>query len=301
MSIRLFDKTPPGIVCPHFWILNWARGCPYDCSYCYLALTYRVQGKKPHFYPWNQVGKAINHFFKEHLAPELLNTGELADSLMNPKIMKIICHLFWFWWKTRPTHKILLLTKGTNTDFLHDASREGRKYQPFVVASFSVNADTVAATWEKGAPPPLQRLGAAHQLRNAGFETRIRIDPIVPIRHWWIRYKKLIEDMMQSGGEYHTRITLGTPRWFPALPYWLKRAGATDDFFEQFKDNRERCVDGRWRLKNRLEIYQFMISTLREYGYKGPIALCKETVDVWEQLWNLLGMKPEECLCNCVM
>lgn len=49
MSIRLFDKTSEGIVCPHFWILNWACGCPYECSYCYLALTHRFQGNTPHF------------------------------------------------------------------------------------------------------------------------------------------------------------------------------------------------------------------------------------------------------------
>ena len=39
--IRYFDKTPPGIVCPHYYLLAHANGCPYECAYCYLSLTFR--------------------------------------------------------------------------------------------------------------------------------------------------------------------------------------------------------------------------------------------------------------------
>jgi hypothetical protein len=97
------------------------------------------------------------------------------------------------------------------------------------------------------------------------------------------------------------RITLGTPRWFPALPYWLLRAGRGHDFFDNFTDNRELCCDGRYRLKNRVEAYVHLISTLRKYGYMGPIGLCKETVDVWEKLRFMLGMLPSEIICNCAL
>ena len=39
--VKLFDKTPPGVCCPHFYELVLSNGCPYDCSYCYLRLTFR--------------------------------------------------------------------------------------------------------------------------------------------------------------------------------------------------------------------------------------------------------------------
>jgi len=312
MSVRLFDKTPPGVVCPHFYILAWARGCPYDCSYCYLALTHRFQGNTPHFYTWARIEKAIEKFFETHEEPAVLNTGELSDSLMNPGLMEKICDKF----ETQDTHKVLLLSKGchwpleqslnptegTSIDFLR------RKRYKQTIVSFSVNAHEFAEIYEKRAPNIYERLKAARTLGNFLYEVRIRIDPIIPLKppnatgySWKMAYRDLIKFMLDIMYVTPTRITLGTPRWFPALPYWLKRAGRTDRFFDNFIGNRELCCDRRYRLKNRVQVYVYVIHWLRKYGYKGSIALCKETVDVWNELRFMLGMLPEEIRCNCTL
>jgi len=308
MSVRLFDKTPPGIVCPHFYILSWARGCPYDCSYCYLALTHRFRGLKPHYYSWERIESAIEKFFKTHEEPYLVNSGELSDSLMNPKLMEKICDKF----ETQETHKVLLLSKGCRLTLnpLKDRAIDflcKKKYKQTIV-SFSVNAHEFAELYEKGAPNIYQRLRCALWLIAAGYRIRLRIDPIIPLKplnaanySWKTAYRDLIRFMLKIMYVTPTRITLGTPRWFPALPYWLKRAGRKDNFFENFRNNRELCCDRRYRLKNRVEVYQYLIYWLRKYGYKGPIALCKETVDVWNELRFMLGMLPEEIRCNCTL
>lgn len=314
MSIRLFDKTPPGVVCPHFWILNWARGCPYDCSYCYLALTHRIHGNTPHYYSWPRIEKALDRFFAQHEEPSLLNTGELADSLMNTRLMEKICDKF----EQQSTHKVLLLSKGchfppfapgtldptkeTAINFLRE-----KKYQQTIV-SFSVNAWEFAEVYEKRAPNIYHRIWAAHLLQSAGYEVRLRIDPIIPIHppnvdgySWKTAYRHHVKFILRIMHVAPSRITLGTPRWYAALPYWLKRAGRKDNFFDNFSRNKELCCDRRYRLKNRVEVYAWMIDTLRRYGYKGPIALCKETVDVWQQLRFMLGMLPSEIRCNCTL
>lgn len=306
MSVRLFDKTPPGVVCPHFYILSWARGCPYDCSYCYLALTHRFHGTKPHYYPWIRIQRAIEKFFRTHENSYLVNTGELSDSLMNPKLMAKICDLF----ETQTTHKVLLLSKGchwpqqdslnptegTSIDFLR-----AKKYKQTIV-SFSINASEFAEIYEKKAPNVYERLEAARTLGNFGYEVRIRLDPIIPLKppnaegySWKTAYRDLIKFMLKIMYVDPQRVTLGTPRWFPQLPYWLKRAGRKDLFFENFKNNRELCCDRRYRVKNRVEVYSYVIKWLRKYGYNGPIGLCKETVDVWRNL----DMDPEKIVCNC--
>ena len=308
VSVRFFNKTPEGIVCPHFWILNWARGCPYDCSYCYLALTHRFQGNTPHFHRWPQIEKAINQFFKTHPEPALLNTGELADSLMNPAIMEKICDKF----ETQTMHKVLLLSKGcfwpkreslnptegTSIDFLR-----AKRYKQTIV-SFSVNAHEFAELYEKSAPTIYDRTLAAYTLGNFGYEVRLRIDPIIPLKpsnvtdySWKTAYRDHIRFILWIMHVNPTRITLGTPRWFPTLPYWLKRAGRKDDFFKNFEKTRELCCDGRYRLKNRIEVYAHLMRTLGKYGYKGPMAICKETFDVWNQL----GMSSEAIRCNCLL
>lgn len=313
MSIRLFDKTPSGIVCPHFWILNWARGCPYNCSYCYLTLTHRFQGNTPHFYYWLQIEKAIDEFFQAHQEPALLNTGELADSLMNPILMEKICDKF----ENQATHKVLLLSKGchwperqslnptegTSIDFLR-----AKRYKQTVV-SFSVNAHEFAELYEKRAPNIYERLEAARTLGNFGYEVRIRIDPIVPLKpanaegySWKNAYRDLAKFMLKIMDVDPQRVTLGMPRWFPALPYWLKRANRKDDFFGNFEGAKMLCCDNRYRLRAdiRMEVYAYLIRTLRKYGYRGPISLCKETVEIWKEFESTFGMQPGK-YCNCTL
>jgi len=266
----------------------------------------------PHYYSWVRIQSAIEKFFKTHEEPSLVNAGELSDSLMNPKLMEKICDKF----ETQESHKILLLSKGchfpreknsinptegTSIDFLR-----AKKYKQTIV-SFSINAHEFSDVYEKRAPTIYDRLWAARILQCSGrYEVRVRIDPIIPLKppnavgySWKIAYRDLIKFMLNIMYVSPTRITLGTPRWFPALPYWLKRAGRKDDFFDNFKSNRGLCCDRRYRLKNRVQVYAYLIKWLRKYRYKGPIALCKETVDVWKELRFMLGTLPEEILCNC--
>jgi len=44
----------------------------------------------------------------------------------------------------------------------------------------------------------------------------------------------------------------------------------------------------------RVEIFRFAISEIRKH-FDGPIALCKETVDVW----RAVGLDPRRCACVC--
>lgn len=309
-SIRLFDKTPAGIICPHFYILSWARGCPYSCSYCYLGLTHRFHGTTPHCYSWPRIEKVIDKFFAEHEEPALLNTGELADSLMNPKLMEKICDKF----EKQSTHKVLLLSKGCRItlnplkeraiDFLCQ-----KKYKQTIV-SLSVNAWEFAKLYEKRAPNIYQRLRCALWLIATGYKVRLRIDPIIPLKpsnavgySWKTVYRDLVKFILKTMFVRPARITLGTPRWFPALPYWLKRSGRRGNFFDNFSKNKEMCVDHRYRLKNRVEAYVYLIRTLRKHGYKGPIALCKETLDVHDELFLKHNMfdQVDKIRCNCTL
>jgi spore photoproduct lyase len=89
LIVKRFDRTPlplmdSDVVCPHFLELKWANGCPFDCAWCYLKGTFRFQagGKKPVVKEYQKIESHVRVFFKEATSPEILNTGELADSLM---------------------------------------------------------------------------------------------------------------------------------------------------------------------------------------------------------------------------
>ena len=288
--IRRFDKTPlpvrsANVVCPHFLELKWAYGCPFDCAWCYLKGTFRFlpTGTKPVVKSYDKVESHIRRFLSELTTPEILNTGEIADSLMSEgssrPFSKFVIPVF----ETQSRHKVLFVTKSDNIRHLLEINPHNQ-----VIMSFSLNADEVARRWERGAPPVNRRIEAAQQLSEAGYEIRIRIDPIVPIPDWEEHYTSLVDQIFASFTP--ERITLGSLRGLQSTIN-----GSTDkSWVEYLKENSNwgKKVD----FKTRYEIYAAMIKKLKDvYRYEG-IALCKETVAMWAKL----GMDYREIKCNCV-
>lgn len=270
--IRRFDKTPlpvrsTNVICPHFLELKWAYGCPFDCAWCYLKGTFRFlpTRTKPVVKSYDKIESHIRRFLSELTTPEVLNTGEIADSLMSEgssqPFSKFIIPIF----ESQSRHKVLFLTKSNNIRYLLEINSHNQ-----VIISFSFNADEVARKWERGAPPVARRIEAAKELTKAGYEVRIRIDPIVPIPDWEEHYTSLVDQIFASFTP--ERITLGSLRGLQSTIN-----GSTDrSWVEYFKENSNwgKKVD----FKTRYEIYASMIKKLKDvYRYEG-IALCKETV-----------------------
>lgn len=282
-----FIKTPSDIVCPHFWELRWAFGCPFNCAYCYLQGTGRGN-KKPRYRPPTKVIKAINKAFRHKYFvnhPSIFNSGELSDSLMNPANMKQIADLF----ETQSKHKLLLLTKSDRVEWL---VREPRKQ---TIASFSLNATEVWKRWEKGTPSPQKRIDAAIKLAEVGYEVRIRIDPIFPIDRWQRHYDDLVYSVFSKLPSDPDRITLGTPRGLAKTLIFAK-----DRSWEKiaFTDEPDRTGWGKKApTPVRKEIYLFFYDKFDTLGFdKSRIAMCKETRSMWKEL----GLDPKSCRCNCI-
>src|SRR4030067_537628 len=249
--IVYFNKTPYDIVCPHFWELRWAFGCPFECAYCYLQGTGRGN-KSPKYRPINKVVLAIDKAFRAEYFQKnasIFNSGELSDSLMNPTNMKQIADLF----ESQCKHKLLLLTKSGNVEWLAQKPRKQ------TIASFSINALEISAKWEKKAALPQQRIEAARKLTEAGYEVRIRIDPIIPVENWCLHYENLIYSILSALPSDPARITLGTPRGLAKTLIFAK-----DRSWEKtaFTENPEHSGWGKKAPANiRKEIYGFFFDT----------------------------------------
>jgi spore photoproduct lyase len=144
-----FNKTPSpkrliDVVCPHFLELKWAYGCPYDCSWCYLKGTFRFHpnGKAPVVKDYDKIELHTRAFLEEVKIPEILNTGEIADSLMfehsDKPFSKFIIPMF----ESQNKHKVLFLTKSSDIKNLLEMPAHNQ-----VIISFSLNAIPVADKW----------------------------------------------------------------------------------------------------------------------------------------------------------
>lgn len=274
--LQYFRKTPMSISCPHFWELRWAYGCPFDCAYCYLQGTLRGK-KEPRYVPLEHILIALDDAFKhQDLEPSIFNSGELADSLMNPSMMEKITDKF----EEQTRHKLLILTKSANVKFLV------RKPRKQTIVSFSLNNSEVWQRWEHKTPPPEKRIEAAKELDEAGYEVRIRLDPVIPIKDWQYHYQNLLNSLFRK--LCPERITIGMPRGLQKTLMFSKDLTWAEGLTEK--------SGWGWKLPTELrrQVYLFFIENLRASGFDtSRVALCKETTSLVQEL----GMAQR---CNCV-
>jgi len=288
--ITTFDKTPlpqqeTDVVCPHFLELKWAYGCPFDCAWCYLKGTFRFrpEGPSPAFKPLEKVQSHVEAFLNEVDTPEILNTGEIADSLMgengsNP-FSKFIIPIF----ETQKQHKVLFVTKSRNVKNLLDVGSHDQ-----AIISFSLNALRVAEKWEKRAPRVIDRIQAARKISQSGYETRTRIDPMVPVNDWKKHYVDLIDLIFSDF--IPDRITLGSLRGLQSTINGTKDKSWVKYLKERSNWGKKIEINARYWM------YLTIINHLKEkYNYT-KVALCKETKLMWEKL----DMDYRKIHCNCV-
>jgi DNA repair photolyase len=268
-------RNYPRVRCS-FTLLAWANGCMYDCGYCWL--------KAYHPWPWTEVhvaekpslARVLRRFCAKIGVSQLLNSGELCDSFVAhdyvPFMASVIRQANEEYGRS---HRLLLLTKSADPWPLLKNS-----YQDVIVYSISVNTETVAKQLEHGAPSPNKRAHAAMRIRGAGYEVRVRVDPIIAGSN--PAYTGLMERICTFTEP--SLITLGTlratPRTYRSLPLVVKTQLT------------EKTPWGRgYPLEARLSFYNELIDVARRYGI--PVALCKEPSDVWRRL--KLRSK-----CNCM-
>jgi spore photoproduct lyase len=290
--ITRFEKTPlpanpTDVICPHFLELKWATGCPYSCAWCYLRGTLRFAPKKsrPSVKLYDKIEQHTRTFLKNvDGSGELLNTGELSDSLMNERngypFSKFIISIF----QEQKVHKVLFVTKSNNISNLLDIDGQDN-----AVISFSLNADMVARRFETGAPAVAERIEAASRLSKAGYEVRIRIDPMVPVPNWQSQYLSLVDAVFSQF--IPSRITLGSLRGLQSTINM-----ANDKSWVCYLSERSNWGK-RVNFNTRYLMYLEVIRYLKEkFGYT-DVALCKETLSIWDKL----GMDYRKIKCNCLL
>ncbi len=282
-----FEKTPlpekkTDVICPHFLELKWANGCSYDCAWCFLQGTFRFTGKHPRQKDRFKVKEHVSTFLNNGSLPEVLNSGELCDSLLSENSIDPFSRFIIPMFEAQKKHKVLFLTKSNKVENLTKIEEHKN-----VIVSFSMNAPAVSKKWEK-APRVEDRIGAAKKVSDAGYETRIRIDPMVPVFEWDKHYLGLVDMIFEQF--IPERITLGSLRGLQSTinnskdRTWVK--------FLSEKSNWGKKID----FDHRYEMYSKLIDYLKNiYSYTN-VALCKETVEMWEKL----GLDYRKIRCNCI-
>lgn len=278
--------------CPYYKLVPVSNGCPYHCTYCYLAFVYRK------YSPFIKININYDTMFRQIRKASVnpaskisFNMGEMLDSLALDHITNLTSMLIPFFSRL-PNSFLMLLTKSSNTDNLLAVTPNEH-----VIVSWSLNSEQTIKTYELGTAGLAERIAAAKQCQDRGYRIRFRIDPGILHPDWKAGYAELVEKVFE-----HTQpenITLGMLRLLPghfrlAEQAYGIRAGIlrSHNFVKGATDNKL-----RYPPKQRIEFYTSLIDTIRSFDKKVSISLCRETPEIWHALKHLC----ERRKCNCIV
>lgn len=278
--------------CAYHKLVPVSNGCPYYCTYCYLAFVYRK------FAPFIKININYDAMFKQIRkamatagSKVSFNIGEMLDSLALDHITNLTTMLIpYFSGFSRGF--LMLLTKSSNIDNLLAVKPNGQ-----TVVSWSLNSQQMIEQYELGAAGLSERIEAARQCQEHGYRIRIRIDPGILYPDWQAGYADLIRRTLSVIRPEN--ITLGMLRLLPG--HFQLAAGAYGNRARKLWDHNfvKGASDGKLRYppKERVELYTFLIDTIRSFNKKVSVSLCRETPEIW----SIFKEHCERGKCNCVI
>lgn len=301
-AVDVFTMPDDRMTCPHFYRLKLAsNGCFYRCEWCYLKLTYRAAF--PFMTIRVQYQKIKEQLLKKLKAvghPIMFNSGELADSLSMEHLTRA-GREFIPWFGQIQNAYLFMLTKSDNVDAILDLAHNGH-----TIIAWSLNNEIISQKFEVGAPSFERRLIAARKVQEAGYRLRIRLDPIVPFSGWEEQYARTVYEIFKR--IFPETVTLGTLRFEEGFYRMRNTLFSKGTEATQYLDGMEpmfpsKVFPGSKRPKSgkysfteakRIEIFDFVINEIHKFS-DCPVALCKESANVW----NRLGLPVSECRCVC--
>jgi spore photoproduct lyase len=243
-----------------------------------------------HFVNYDRMYKDIEKFDRQCIPDTLrvLNLGELGDPLAVDDVTGLSEQLVPFMPAHAPHTKLLFLTKSDCVWNLLDVEHDGQ-----TIVSFSVNTDKVWQYLEHRTPSPTDRLKAARKVQDAGYEVRLRIDPLVRYSTWEKDYRRLTEMIFDHFEP--SRITIGEYRPAEGLSNHIKARFPESSLLKVNGSLISEAGKLRYPREYRIEMFRAIVDGIRRCDKKVQIALCKET----PQVWKAVGLDGEGLCCNC--
>ncbi len=267
----------PGMVCCNYYVVNLAKNCVYDCSYCFLQ---DFLGNNPMQVAYVNVEDLLGELeevFTQYPDRNFrVGTGELTDSLALDAIVPYTAYLLPFF--NQQSNAVLeLKTKSDQIANLLDHSDPTN-----IIVSWSLNPQTVIDQEEKGTPSLAQRLESAKACLDKGYRIGFHFDPIILIPGWEDAYQQLVNILCDSLPIAKVEwVSLGSFRYRPSLKSIIKnRHPQTHLFTSEHLPSK----DGKFRYLRPLRnhAYKTIRGYLKSRLEELNIYICMETQEIWE-------------------
>ena len=290
-----------GCICHSAWQLHTACGCPFRCHYCWFGGINRIfvnmeeyvehldevcaLGPYQRLYKWdNQTD--VTCFEPEWGASELLVR----------------------YFANKPDKYLEIYAgKSDNIDNLLGLEHKGK-----TIIQWSLAPRTQSTVLEPETAPWDRRIEAARACHEAGYITRFRFSPMIPVKNWKEEYAELMDRIFARA--HPDVISLCAFGWMD-----VETARACIDFSlldpdyvaameaaAPFLEARGFTAGGGRPIPHdaRAYMFKFVIDEIRKHSKTIPISLCLETVEMWALFKRELGMpfdaeRKSAYYCNC--
>lgn len=284
------ERCEHGVLCQTAIEIQSAVGCPFDCAYCpypsFLCIRLDVEA----------FVERVTGLVRES-SQALWKLNNRTDTLgLEPEygLASQLIERF-----AKLDGKILMLySKGEAVDHLVGLDH-GRR----TVASFTLTPEPIAAVLEAGAPPPAARIRALGELAKAGYPTRVRFSPIVPVKGFRDQYRELVDRLAAVASP--ELVTLWTLSMIDLDE--LGRIVPLESLDEGALAAARVAAEGLrgekgspFPAETRSAIYADVIEIVRERLPQTRVSLCLEAPGVWSDLGPLVPRNEGgSFLCNC--
>lgn len=280
-----------GVLCQTALEIQSVVGCPFDCAYCpytsFVCLRLDVE----------RFVERVAALVDERPSQTLWKLNNRSDTLaLEPEYGLATALVERFARLGGPM--LMLYSKGASVEHLASLDHRGR-----TVASFTITPDRVASLLEQGAPPPGLRIAALGTLHRAGYPTRVRFSPVVPLRGWRDLYADLVDRIARAGEpELVTMWTLSMIDFAE-----LSSIVPLDDLDPAVVDQARAAARSMRGDKGapfpaavRAAIYGELAALLHDRLPRTRVSLCLEAPAVWDALGPVLPPRTRGgFLCNC--
>ncbi len=267
----------PGMVCCNYYVVNLAKNCIYDCSYCFLQDFLGNNPMQVAYVNVEDLLVELEEVFTQYPDRNFrVGTGELTDSLALDAIVPYTAYLLPIF--NQQSNAVLeLKTKSDQIANLLDHSDPTN-----IIVSWSLNPQTVIDQEEKGTPSLAQRLESAKACLDKGYRIGFHFDPIILIPGWEDAYQQLVNILCDSLPIAKVEwVSLGSFRYRPSLKSIIKnRHPQTHLFTSEHLPSK----DGKFRYLRPLRnhAYKTIRGYLKSRLEELNIYLCMETQEIWE-------------------
>lgn len=272
--------------CCDYQVLSTGANCPIDCVYCILQAYLNA--------PW------LYHYVNtEQLLGELelglsgnpdqfyrIGTGEFTDSLALDRITCLSKQLV----PAIGRHKNAVLELKTKSGVIENL--EDLPYKNKTIIAWSLNSPPMMQHQEIRAATFEERLEAAKQCAQWGYQLAFHFDPIVKHDRWQEGYRDTIVKLYKSiPAQSIAWISLGALRYLPQLKdIGMQRFPKTRIYSGEFIKG----LDGKERYFRpiRTELYKHIYNELVKYAApRTCIYFCMESDEIWKEV---MGFTPNE-------